>query len=159
APLDGCRQGASGRGVFRAVPRHLAIGWIENLLVGPVFSRELTTTPRSGRLYVIRSLYVGALFGLVLTAWLILLGSHNVRSLGDLARFGSAVFALLAPLQMAMAVAFSALLTTAAVAQEKDRRTLDLLLMTRMTNAELVLGKLLASMLSVFVLMVAAIPL
>src|SRR5690606_11573661 len=41
----------------------------------------------------------------------------------------------------------------------KDRRTLDLLLMTRMTNAELVLGKLLASMLSVFVLMVAAIPL
>lgn len=106
-----------------------------------------------------RSLYVGALFGLVLTAWLILLGSQQVRNLGDLARFGSAVFALLAPLQMTMAVAFAALLTTAAVAQEKDRKTLELLLLTRMTNSELVLGKLLASSLNVFVLVVAAVPL
>lgn len=106
-----------------------------------------------------RSLYVGALFGLVLTAWLILLGSQNVRTLSDLARFGSAVFVLLAPLQLAMAVAFAALLTTAAVAQEKDRKTLELLLLTRMTNSELVLGKLLASSLSVFVLVVAAVPL
>ena len=106
-----------------------------------------------------RSLYVGALFGLVLTAWLILLGSQHVRSLGDLARFGSAVFALLAPLQLVMAMAFAALLTTAAVAQEKDRKTLELLLLTRMTNSELVLGKLLASSLNVFVLVVAAVPL
>ncbi len=130
-----------------------------NLLIGPVFNREVTTTPRSWRLYLTRALYVGALFGLVLTAWLILLGSQNVRSLGDLARFGSAVFALLAPLQLAMAIAFAALLTTAAVAQEKDRKTLDLLLLTRMTNSELVLGKLLASSLSVFVLIAAAVPL
>ena len=129
------------------------------MLIGPVFSREVTTTPRTWRLYLQRAVYVAALFGLVLTAWLILLGSQNVRTLGDLSRFGSAVFGLLAPLQMVMAIAFSALLTTAAVAQEKDRRTLDLLLMTRMTSAELVLGKLLASSLSVFVLIMAALPL
>ncbi len=129
------------------------------MLVGPVFTREVTTTPRSWRHYLSRALYVSALFGLVLTAWLILIGSQQVRSLGDLSRFGSAVFALLAPLQMAMAVMFSALLTAAAVAQEKDRRTLDLLLMTNLSNSELVLGKLLASMLSVLVLVVAAIPL
>jgi len=127
------------------------------LLVGPVFNREITTTPRSWRLYLSRAIYVASLFGLVLTAWLILIGSQEVRGLGDLARFGSAVFALLAPIQLAMAIAFSALLTAAAVAQEKDRRTLDLLLMTNLTNAELVLGKLLASMLSVLVLIVAAV--
>ncbi len=129
------------------------------MLVGPVFTREVTTTPRSWRHYQSRALYVGVLFGLVLTAWLILIGSQQVRSLGDLSRFGSAIFALLAPLQMALAVMFSALLTAAAVAQEKDRRTLDLLLMTNLSNAELVLGKLLASMLGVLVLVVAAIPL
>ena len=130
-----------------------------SLLVGPVFTREVATTPRSWRHYLSRALYVSALFGLVLTAWLILIGSQQVRSLGDLSRFGAAVFALLAPLQLAMAVMFSALLTAAAVAQEKDRRTLDLLLMTNLSNSELVLGKLLASMLSVLVLVVAAIPL
>ena len=43
-----------------------------NLLIGPVFTREVTTTPRSWRLYLMRAVYVGALFGLVLTAWLIL---------------------------------------------------------------------------------------
>jgi ABC-type Na+ efflux pump permease subunit len=129
------------------------------LLIGPVFSREVTTTPRSWRLYLMRSLYVGALFGLVVTAWLILLGSQNVRGLSDLARFAAEVFALLAPLQMTMALSFAALLTTAAVAQEKDRKTFELLLLTRMTNSELVLGKLLSSSLSVFVLIVAALPL
>ena len=129
------------------------------MLVGPVFNREILTTPRSLRLYLTRAGYVAALFGLVFTAWLILFGSNQHSGIGDLARFGSAIFSVLAPLQLAMAVAFSALLTAAAVAQEKDRRTLDLLLMTNLSNVELVLGKLLASMLSVLVPAVAAIAL
>ena len=82
-----------------------------------------------------------------------------VQGLDGLARFGSAAFSLIAPLQMAMAIIFSALLTAAAVAQEKDRKTLDLLLMTNLTNTELVLGRLLASMLSVLVLILASVPL
>ncbi len=129
------------------------------MFIGPVFTREIVTIPRGWQFFFSRALYVAALFGLVLTAWLILIGSQEVRSLGDLSRFGAAVFAVIAPLQLAMAIAFSALLTAAAVAQEKDRRTLDLLLLTNLTNSELVLGKLLASMLGVLVLIVAAIPL
>ncbi len=125
------------------------------MLVGPVFSREVNTSPRNWRHFFSRSLYVAALFGLVVTAWLILM----VDGLDDLARFGAAAFSLLAPLQMTMAMMFSALLTAAAVAQEKDRRTLDLLLMTNLSNSELVLGKLLASMLGVLVLIAASLPL
>ncbi len=53
----------------------------------------------------------------------------------------------------------AAFLSACAVAQEKDRRTLDLLLMTRMSNAELVLGKLLASLLSVFTVLASGLPL
>ncbi|QDT00490.1 ABC transporter permease subunit [Adhaeretor mobilis] len=129
------------------------------MLVGPVFSREVTTTPRNWRLYGLRALYVGALFSLAITAWLILSGSQPVRGIGDLSRFGGTVFALIAPVQMALGLAFSALLTAAAVAMEKDRRTLDLLLMTNMTNSELVLGRLLASVLSVLMLILASLPL
>lgn len=129
------------------------------MLAGPVFTREAATTPRTWRLYFLRALYVLALFGLVATAWLILFGSQPVRTLGDLARFGAAAFALLAPVQLAVAAAFSALLAAAAVAQEKDRRTFELLLLTRLNNSELVLGKLLASMLSVLMLILAALPL
>ena len=125
------------------------------MLVGPVFSREVTTTPRSWRHFFSRATYVAALFGLVVTAWLILM----VEGLDDLSRFGAGIFSLLAPLQMTMAMVFSALLTASAVAQEKDRRTFELLLMTNLSNAELVLGSLLASMLGVLVLIAASVPL
>ncbi len=93
------------------------------------------------------------------TAWLVLTGNQVVRDLGDLARFGALLFQLLAPLQLAVACFFSALFSASSVAQEKDRKTLDLLLMTRLSNVELVLGKLCASLLHILVLLAASVPL
>jgi ABC-type Na+ efflux pump permease subunit len=112
-----------------------------------VFTREVVTAPRRLRLFAVRGVAVAALLGLAWTAWQVLFGTQRISGPGESARFGSAVFQILAPLQMAVAVLFSALLTAAAVAQEKDRKTLLLLLITRLTNSELVLGKLLASVL------------
>ncbi len=129
------------------------------MFVGPVFNREAIIAPRRLRIYIARTAYVAGLLLLVFTAWMVLAGSQNVRDPGDLARFGAILFQLLAPLQLAWAVFFSAMLAAAAVAQEKDRKTLLLLLLTRLTNCELVLGKLFASMLSVFVMLLAALPL
>ena len=96
---------------------------------------------------------------LVATAWMVLTGTQDVRNLGDLARFGATVFGILAPLQLALAVFFSALFTASAVSQEKDRKTLVLLLLTHLSSSELVLGKLFASLLTVAVLVIAALPL
>ena len=129
------------------------------MFVGPVFNREVAIAPRRLRIYIARTTYVAGLLLLVFTAWMVLCGSQNVSDIGDLARFGTILFQLLAPLQLAWAVFFSAMLAAAAVAQEKDRKTLLLLLLTRLTNSELVLGKLFASMLSVFVMLLAALPL
>jgi ABC-type transport system involved in multi-copper enzyme maturation permease subunit len=92
------------------------------------------------------------------TAWLVVSGSGEPRTTGELARFGAGLFQVLAPLQMGLAVLFSALLAASAVAKEKDRRTLVLLLMTNLSNVELVLGKLMASLLGVLVMVAAAIP-
>jgi ABC-type transport system involved in multi-copper enzyme maturation permease subunit len=58
-----------------------------------------------------------------------------------------------------LALFFAPLLTASAVAQEKDRRTLVLLLMTNLSNRELVLGKLCASLMHVMVPLAAAVPL
>lgn len=127
-------------------------------MLGPVFARELASSPRRARLYVTRSAYVAALLLLASTAWLVLAGTQDVRDLGDLARFGAALFQILAPLQLALALFFSALQAAGAVCQEKDRRTLVLLLITRLTNHELVLGKLAAGLLGVVVVFVAALP-
>ncbi|NQT12582.1 MAG: ABC transporter permease subunit, partial [Planctomycetes bacterium] len=129
------------------------------MLIGPVFSREVAIAPRRPRLYVARAAYCGLLLLLMSTAYVILCGTQIVRDLGDLARFGTLLFQILARLQLALAACFSALLAASAVTQEKDRRTLLLLLSTNLTNSELVLGKLLASLLNMLVLLAAAIPL
>jgi ABC-type transport system involved in multi-copper enzyme maturation permease subunit len=129
------------------------------LFVGPVFTREIVTAPRRARLYVSRAAYVSGLLVLVCTAWLLLAGTQVVRNLSDMARFGAMLFQIIAPLQLAVALFFSALSAASAVAQEKDRRTLVLLLLTNLTNSELVLGKLLAGMLNVLVLLAASFPL
>src|SRR3990170_8271718 len=124
-----------------------------------MFTREVAVAPRRVSFFAARTLFAGVLFALTLTSWQLLVGSQRIENVGDLAWFGAAVFQILAPLQLAVAMPFSALLVAAAVAHEKDRKTLDLLLMTNLTNAELVLGKLLASMLTVLVVIVAALPL
>lgn len=128
------------------------------MLIGPIFTRELAISPRRIKLYVARSAYAMTLLVLTSTAWLVLTGTQLVRDVGDLARFGTILFQILAPLQLALAVFFSALLAASEVAHEKDRRTLILLLLTNLSNSELVLGKLLSSLWTVLVMLSAAIP-
>ncbi len=129
------------------------------MLIGPVFQREVVIAPRRVRTYVVRAAYVAALLMLIFTAWLVLTGTQKVLDIGDLARFGAISFQILAPLQLVWAAFFAAMLAAAAVAHEKDRQTLVLLLLTNLSNTELVLGKLLASIFNVLVMLAAAVPL
>jgi ABC-type Na+ efflux pump permease subunit len=62
-------------------------------------------------------------------------------------------------LQLTLGLFFSALFTASAIAQEKDRRTLILLLLTRLNNSELVLGRLFASLLPLAVALAVSVPL
>src|SRR3990170_7125863 len=124
-----------------------------------MFTREVAVAPRRVSFFAARTLFAGVLFALTLTAWQLLVGSQRIENVGDLAWFGAAAFQILAPLQLAVAMPFSALLVASAVALEKDRKTLDLLLMTNLSNTELVLGKLLAGMLTVVMVVVGALPL
>jgi ABC-type transport system involved in multi-copper enzyme maturation permease subunit len=129
------------------------------LFLGPVFTREAVTLPRRPRHYLYRALYVTVLLLLMCTAWLVVAGTQVISNVGDMARFGSILFQRLAPFQLALVLFFSAMGTAAAVAQEKDRRTLILLLLTRVSNSELVLGKMMASLLNVLAMIAAAVPL
>ncbi|GAA4426792.1 ABC transporter permease subunit [Bremerella cremea] len=128
------------------------------MFIGPVFTREAAVTPRRSKFYVYRAVYVAALFLLMCTAWLVLAGTQVIASVGDMARFGASIFHILAPIQLCLVIFFAAFSAAGAVAQEKDRKTLILLLMTRLNNSELVLGKMLASLINVFALIMAAAP-
>jgi hypothetical protein len=128
-------------------------------LFGPILQREALIAPRRIWFYAAPALFVSALFVLAVASWQLLVGAQRVVNLGDLAWFGAAMYRILAPLQLGVAIPFAALLVASAVALEKDRKTLELLLMSRLSNAELVLGKLSASLLIVVVVLLATLPL
>ncbi len=129
------------------------------MILGAVFEREILVVPRTRGLYVARGLAAATLLGLIATSWLVLTGTQSVATIGDSARFGAALMRLLAPLQLILAMLAATLVAVLAVGMEKDRRTLELLLVSRLGDAQLVLGKLGGSLLRTGLLLVAAAPL
>jgi len=127
-------------------------------MVGAVFEREIRAVPRARGLFVARAVYGGALLGIVATCWLVVTGTQAVTTAGDTARFGATLLRILAPLQLSLAMLAAAMTSTVAVTSEKDRRTLELLLISRLSDAQLVLGKLAGSLLRVLLLLLAAVP-
>ena len=128
------------------------------MLFGPIFNREVVLTPRRPQHFINRTVYGVAIFVLMSTAWLVVTGSQWIRTVSDMSRFGGLLFALLAPLQLAILSFLAAVRTANSVALEKDKKTLVLLLMTRLTNRELILGKLFASCLEVLTLLLISVP-
>src|ERR1700680_753385 len=93
------------------------------LMLGPIFVREWLTLPRRPRHYVMRSLYLGLLWVLALTAWQVTVGWGRPATLGDTARFGHFLFQVLTYVQLVLLLFFSALSAAVTITQEKDRRT------------------------------------
>lgn len=128
------------------------------MIAGPIFSREVLTLPRQFRHYLIRSGYIGLLFVLLWTAGQVTFGFQDVRGTSAMAGFGQQVFQILGFIQLSLVLFFSLLFTAGNIAQEKDRQTLILLLMTDLSNHEIVLGKLFASVLQVGTLILISAP-
>jgi len=129
------------------------------MFLGAVCEREILVVPRTRGMYVARSLAAATLLGIMGTCWLVVTGSQALVTGGDTARFGATLLRILAPLQLVLAMLAAALVAVLAVSLEKDRRTLELLLVSRLGDAQLVLGKLAGSLLRVGLLLVAAAPL
>ncbi|MGB8852803.1 MAG: hypothetical protein WCC69_04475 [Pirellulales bacterium] len=114
--------------------------------------------PRTQGQFIARAVYAGTLLAIVATCWLVVTGSQPLATAGDTARFAATLFRILAPLQFTLAILAAALTSAVAVSIEKERRTLELLLVSRLGDASLVVGKLASSMLKVALLLVSAIP-
>ncbi|MGI9178638.1 MAG: ABC transporter permease [Pirellulales bacterium] len=128
------------------------------MFLGAVCEREVLVAPRSRGLFMARAVYAGALLGIVATCWLVVTGTQAITTIGDTARFGGTLMRILGPLQLVLAMLSAALMSVIAVGVEKDRRTLELLLVSRLDDAQLVLGKLSGSLLRTGLLLLAAVP-
>jgi ABC-type transport system involved in multi-copper enzyme maturation permease subunit len=127
-------------------------------MIGPIFQREYATLPRRPRHFVARLAFLAMVFAIICTTWLLLAGIQPVQNAGDLARFGVLIFQLIAPFQLIVLLFVAALAGVSAVSFEKDRQTLTLLLMTSLSNSEVVLGKIGAGLLSTLNAFIATAP-
>jgi ABC-type transport system involved in multi-copper enzyme maturation permease subunit len=128
------------------------------VFAGPIIAREILTAPRGVRFYLVRAAYTGIFFVLMWTAWQNTIGWRSVREVGELARFGVILYLMFALLQLTIMLFFAPLASATAVAHEKDRRTFNLLLMTDLSDLEIVLGKLASSLIIIFTALAAGIP-
>ena len=100
-------------------------------MLGPIFNREFLTVPRRSRHYALRVAYLGGLWVVAVTVWLRTVGWQHSATLGETARLGQTLFqVLMLYVQLPLFLFFAALSSASAIAQEKDRRTFVLLLIT-----------------------------
>ena len=127
-------------------------------MLGPIFMRELTTVPRQASHYGTRAALLGLLTILGITSYQATIGFDRDPNLGEVARFGELIFQLTVYVELVLLMFFSTLSAASAVSQEKDRRTFILLLITDMRDYEIVLGKLLGSLLPITAMLAVSLP-
>jgi ABC-type transport system involved in multi-copper enzyme maturation permease subunit len=127
-------------------------------VLGPIFNREFRTVPRRDRHHTARVAALGLLWVIGITGWQATVGFTKDAALGETARFGILLFQITAFVQLTLLLFFSALSAASTVSQEKDRRTFILLLLTDMRDYEIVLGKMLGSLLPIAILFAVTVP-
>ncbi len=125
----------------------------------PMVARAVHGSSRRWRDFGVRIGYVGVLVAAVLVA--MLSGGALERSveMSDLAKVGSAVFAVLAYGQVVGVCLLAPLFMAGAIASEQSGKTYDILLTTPLSNLQIVLGSLLGRLGLILVLLASGGPL
>jgi ABC-type transport system involved in multi-copper enzyme maturation permease subunit len=128
---------------------------------GPVLFFDLVRTARRHRYFLIRILYVGLLA--VMLLWGYALWRHNLdypdeTRPAEIARFTSSFFNTFMIVQFLAVALLTPAYTAGAIAEEKERKTLDFLLATSVTNHEIVFSKLTSRLFNVTCLILAGLP-
>jgi ABC-type transport system involved in multi-copper enzyme maturation permease subunit len=128
---------------------------------GPVFVYEWLTTARRWQLYAMRTLFVGAILVVLAVTWNQI---HRYRalpervSLEELARYGESIYFAIVLVELTLVLLAAPAATAGAVCLDKARGTLDHVLTTDLSNAEIVLGKLGVRLIPVLGLIACTLP-
>ncbi len=130
------------------------------MLFGPIFSVELVTTARRARYLVLRVGCAAFLaFVLVMAYQSHLPGAPGaVVPLSRMAEFARNFFAYFAFTQIVVVLLFTPALTAGTISLERERRTIEYLFATDLSNHEIVLGKLAARLVVALCLVAAGMP-
>lgn len=132
------------------------------MLPGPVFGMELVTSARRLRYYLLRVLYCFVLGFLIWVNY----DSHfrysqavnGVYELDRMASFAQSMFWSFTIAEGVLVLLMTPAFVAGTIAEEKQRRTLHYLLASRLSSAEIVLGKLFSRLLHLGVYLILGLP-
>ena len=112
---------------------------------GPVFAYEWLTTTRRWQLYALRAIFVSSLLIGMMVVWHFTSRRESpgqTVSIDTLASYGEEFYLTIVSIELTLVLLAAPAATAGAVCLDKARGTLDHLLATDLSDAEIVLGKL-----------------
>src|SRR5262245_40173845 len=125
---------------------------------GPVFALEMLTASRRWHTYAARSMFVAGQLAALGLVWSAVAG-RGPMSIPEQAEVGRRFYNLLAATQLALALLASPAATAGAFYLDRARGTLAQLLVTDLTAAEIVVGKLAARLVPLAGTVLCGVPL
>lgn len=127
------------------------------MLPGPIFNVELLTAARRKRYFWIRAVYASILLFVVWFLYLkYALGSERiVQRVANISIDFLHIYSLL---QLTLILLLAPAMVAGTIATERERRTIEHLFASTLTNGEIVLGKLAAKLVHILTLVLAGVP-
>jgi ABC-2 type transport system permease protein len=133
---------------------------VKKILSNPVTVKELRGRMRRGRVYIIISVYLLLMSGLVGLAYMGFSSAANsVGNSGMVQSVGKSVFGIVVGVEMMMVCFVAPALTAGAISSERERQTFDLLQTTLLPARSLVTGKLISALFFLLLLLLVGLPL
>jgi len=124
-------------------------------MINPVFRRETRTTLRGWKIFAAMVVYTGLLFA---AAAITLHFNTNSYTHSFDPQSVIYLYMVLTAFQNIIVAIIVPSLTAGSISGERERQTLDLMLLTKMSTLSIVIGKLMSSLLTVLLMIVASLP-
>jgi len=128
------------------------------LLDNPLISKDAVSRMRTWRAPMTLTIYLGLLSAFGYASFVTTTLMSPSQRTGS-ALIGAGVFSYLAFIQLSLVSLFAPALAAGAISGERERQTFDVLLVSRMTAAAIVFGKLVSSVAFMLLLILSALPL
>ena len=127
-------------------------------MLGPIFSIEMITGSRRARLFIIRALYSVVLLVALWLAYAEAMQSAGRTNLAQAANTAAEFFTWFSIIQLSAVVLVGPALAASTIAVERERRTIEYLFATDLTNHEIILGKLVSQLIQIGYIILAGLP-
>jgi ABC-type transport system involved in multi-copper enzyme maturation permease subunit len=133
------------------------------MITGPIFRVEVVSAARRRRYFVLRVIFAGLLLSILWmtfasSQYAVRAGGGQRLSISELAEIATTFFLAFSWMQLVGMLAVAPAMAVGTIATERERRTIEYLFATDLSNVEIVLGKTVARLLLIGQMVLVSLP-